>query len=68
MTHQKIYEKLLVIFPEMKDKTGIFFQNGKDSIRIRHWNKKEYVFTYISDDDWKFETVKHFMNNGGLAK
>lgn len=38
-----------------------WFQNGLNSVRIRFENKKEVVFTYNRESDWKLETISSFM-------
>ena len=41
----------------------IWFANGYNSVRVRFVNGKEVVFTYMSDLDWKLETLDaHIMS------
>lgn len=44
------------------DKVESWFQNGKNSIRIRQKNHQEFIFTFNNEGNWRFETVESFMN------
>lgn len=48
----------------------MWFPNGRNSIRIRQKNGQEFIFTYHSQKDWKFETITSFLNGmkGGKSK
>lgn len=62
MGHREILNHLNECLPEFAgDKIGVWFPNGRNSIRIRHHNKREYVFTYINPGEWCFETIDSFM-------
>lgn len=69
MVHRDILKIFEQLFP---DYSGIrikqWFPNGKNSIRIRHNNRSEYVFTYNGPDDWIFETVSSFWKKMGGNK
>lgn len=41
----------------------VWFSNGYNSIRIRYRNKKEVIFTYMSDANWKLETLDMFIES-----
>ena len=57
MTHIDIYKKFLKICPIIEDTIECWFQNGKNSIRVRMKNKKEIVFTVYSSNKWKIESM-----------
>ncbi len=57
MTHNNIFEAYKIKLRKFADATEAWFPNGKNSIRIRLIDKHQYVFTFISDKDWCFETV-----------
>lgn len=59
MTHTLIHE----IFTNMFDlgSIDVWWPNGYNSIRVRYTNKKELVFTYYNDKDWKLETIDKFI-------
>lgn len=63
MTHDKIFEIGSKLLPMYFDKkvVDIWFPNGQNSVRIRHYNRKEYIFTFNGPDEWSFETVKNFL-------
>ncbi len=63
MTHKSVYQWFELYFPLYAgDKVDVWFQNGKNSIRIRQKNHQEFIFTFNDKDDWRFETVKSFIN------
>lgn len=63
MTHGDIFKYFELYFPDYaKDKVDVWFQNGKNSIRIRQKNRQEFIFTYNGKDNWKFETIDSFMD------
>ena len=55
----KIFERMFRSYAGTK--IAVWFPNGRNSIRIRHNNKREYIFTYFGPSDWKFETVESFL-------
>lgn len=62
MNHIQIYKKFTRIFPLVASiEVYEWFPNGKNSIRIRHFNDAEYVFTYIDNDDWVLETLDSYI-------
>lgn len=63
MTHNDVYKWFELYFPAYSgDNVDVWFSNGKNSIRVRQTNGQEFIFTYNGKDDWKFETVKSFLN------
>lgn len=64
MNHNEIYRWFELYFPHYSgDNVVMWFQNGKNSIRIRQINGQEFIFTYNSQKDWKFETIGSFMSD-----
>lgn len=62
MSHNDVHKLFVSTMPHYAGgKVEAWFPNGKNSIRVRHHNKKEYAFTCNGPDDWKFETIKSFM-------
>lgn len=62
MTYGDVYKWFELYFPNYAgDKVDTWFQNGKNSIRIRQKNKQEFIFTYHSAGNFRFETVESFM-------
>lgn len=62
MTHKNIYEKFALIFNMgyFKEQLQSWFNHGPNSIRLKMINGEQYIFTCMSDSDWKFETIKCF--------
>ena len=63
MTHNKVFEKGAELLPTYfaEKVVDVWFPNGRNSVRIRHYNRKEYIFTFNGPDEWSFETVKNFL-------
>lgn len=58
MSHNEIRKWFELYFPSYAgDQTIAWFPNGKNSIRIRQSTGREFIFTYHSATNWKFETV-----------
>lgn len=48
MSHSKVYKWFELYFPQYAgDKVETWFQNGKNSIRIRQKNHQEFIFTNL---------------------
>lgn len=63
MTHSDVYKWFELYFPNYAgDKAIVWFQNGKNSIRVRQKNHQEFIFTFNGEKNWKFETVDSFMS------
>lgn len=61
MPHVKICELFATLCPGYAELMDDWLPNGKNSIRVRLNNHREYIFSYENEQDWKFETVKSFM-------
>lgn len=51
MVHNDVYKRFAL------DRVECWFPNGKNSIRIRQKNKQEFIFTFLNDKEWRFETI-----------
>lgn len=50
MSHSKVYKWFELYFPQYAgDKVETWFQNGKNSIRIRQKNHQEFIFTFNNE-------------------
>lgn len=64
MNHKDIYKQFELFFElYAENNVAAWFQNGKNSIRIRQTNGQEFIFTYNSQKDWRFETIQSYINN-----
>ena len=64
MVHSKVYQIFERVLPLYAgEQVEIWFPNGKNSIRIRSVDKREFVFTYHDDKSWKFETLKNYISS-----
>lgn len=62
MAHSDILKIFERMFPNYAGvKINVWFPNGRNSIRVRHHNKREYVFTFNGPSDWKLETIESFL-------
>ena len=62
MNHNSIFGAFKIKLPKYADAVDIWFPNGKGSIRIRLIDRQEYVFSFVSDKEWIFETVDCHLN------
>lgn len=65
MAHKDVYKIFKQLFPMYAEKTTEWFPNGKNSIRVRIGGTVHYdfVFTFHTSKEWRFETVDNFINN-----
>lgn len=62
MTHNLIFECFeLHLRPQARNVVE-WFPNGKNSIRVRLTNGQDYIFTYINESEWSFETVDRYIS------
>lgn len=61
MSHHEVMKKFKELFCIEEREIDTWFQNGKNSIRVRNKNKVEFVFTYENDHDWCLETAERFL-------
>lgn len=62
MSHKVVYEKFKELFNIEECDVDTWFQNGKNSIRVRNVNKVVFVFSYEDDRDWCLETEASYIN------
>lgn len=61
MSHTEILRKFKEIF-RIKDETiDTWYPNGKNSVRVKLITYEDLIFTFISEDDWRVETLKSFF-------
>ena len=63
MSHNDIFKIFKTTIGVSDALIHTWFQNGKDSIRVRYVDHTELIFTYHNDRDWKLETVASFVNS-----
>lgn len=63
MTHNEVFKKFKEYFNVEDSDIDVWFQNGKNSIRVRNKEKREFVFTYESERNWCLDTSEHFLEN-----
>ncbi len=62
MSPRQVWEKFKTVFPMYANNTEKWFENGKDSIRVRLMNGKLYCFS-VYGENFKFETIGNFMKS-----
>lgn len=65
MLHDKVFELFKQTFPQYAVDVDTWFPNGKNSIRLRMKNRKEFVLTYNSQEDWRLETIDSYIRSMG---
>lgn len=71
MLHNDVYLCFKVHLPQLSKNVVDWFQNGRNSIRVRMDYMQDYIFTYCSEHDWCLETIDSYikkMKGGGLVK
>lgn len=64
MNHKEVYRWFELYFPDYAgDRVDIWFPNGRNSVRIRHINGQEFIFTFDGDKVLRFETIDSFLND-----
>jgi len=59
MTHNEVFKWFELYFPFYAgDKIDTWFQNGKNSLRIRQTNGQEFIFTYNSNEIKELKRMK----------
>lgn len=61
MTQLDVYDHFKAIFPWLVKNVHEWFPNGKNGIRIRMLDGREFIFTYNDSREWSFETVDMFL-------
>lgn len=61
MAHKEVLNNFKLYFPQFAESIDVWFPNGKNSIRIRLKDKREFIFTYHNVLFWRFETVDSFL-------
>lgn len=65
MTHKDIFSIFKSLFPTYAEKVTDYFPTGKGCIRVRVGElNQDFIFTYVSNKKWSFETVDNFLNKG----
>lgn len=65
MTHNEMYRSFESFFPEQAKRVVAWHPNGKDSIKIRSCEGKDYIFTYNGGSDWSLKTIEFDRDKGG---
>lgn len=68
MSHSEIFKKINNIFRELAPSINTWFANGKDSIRVRIKSGSDFIFTYKSDTDWRYETLDSYIHSMTISK
>lgn len=61
MIHKHIFKKFEEYFPAYANDSEAWFPAGKNTIRIRLKNKREFIFQYDGPNDMRFETMEFFV-------
>lgn len=65
MAHGDIYKMFEKLFPMYASNAVMFFPHERNSIRIRMAElDQEFIFTYYSNKEWRFETVNMTTRKG----
>lgn len=54
MVHSKVFECFQEHLPAFAEKVETYFPNGKNSIRVRQKDGKEFIFSFNGEKIWRF--------------
>lgn len=60
MTPKSVYDWFCLYFPQYSAHVVSWYPHEKNSVRIKQSNGAEFIFTYKSKNDWRFETLKSY--------
>ena len=63
MTHSQVYGYFKECLPEQEKKVTEYFPNGKNSVRVRQTNGRDFIFSVESPKAWRFETGDIFISD-----
>lgn len=63
MAHIDVFETFKAYFPNYADNIADWFLNGKNCIRIRLKDGRQFIFTYNNSKDWKLEAAERYLKN-----
>lgn len=63
MTHRQVLEKFKEISHITDDSIDVWFQYGKNSIRVRLKDRTELIFTFSSQKSWRLETIDSYLED-----
>ena len=62
MGHKELLKSFIEHHPQWAGDVELWFPYGKNSIRVRLSNRREYICTYDSKTkDWSVETIKSVL-------
>lgn len=61
MNHNSVHDIYKRLLPGFEAQTELWFPNGWNSIRVRFFNGRDYIFTIGENDELMFEEVGHFL-------
>lgn len=61
MIHKDVFKQFEMLFPKYAKKTELWFPAGKNTIRVRLTDKREFVFRYDGMNNMQFETIHSFV-------
>ena len=63
MSHEEVFKHFRRLFPNYAyDQLDMWVQNGKNSIRVRLTDHRQFVFTIHNAKDWRFETLDSYID------
>ena len=63
MSHRAVYELFRKTFPVYSECVVSWGPIGRNSVKVRLQDNADFVFSYLNDREWQFETIEHFNKN-----
>lgn len=61
MTHDVILHCFKTCLPHLGKEIIAWFPNGRNSIRVRYNDGRDFIFTFDGEEDWRYETLDSFI-------
>lgn len=61
MKHTEVLEIFKKTLPDYAKYLKEWFPNGRNEIRVRLLDMRQFIFVYNSEEDWMFETLDRYI-------
>lgn len=62
MTHKEVYHQFESHFPQYAKDVKEWFPSGKNTVRVRLNDRREFIFNYEGLNNMRFETLSSYVD------
>lgn len=62
MTHKEVYHQFESHFPQYTKDVKEWFPSGKNTVRVRLNDRREFIFNYEGLNNMRFETLSSYVD------